>query len=154
MRGETTCPKCGFVFKGQNGPFLTVDVLIAHPGMGIVLVERRFEPLGWALPGGFVEPGESVEAAALREGLEETGLVLQLRELLGVYSDPRRDPRMHTVSAVFIARTKTPEAIKGGDDAARARFFPLSALPETAFDHMKIIGDFHRRFAKKYEVLP
>jgi 8-oxo-dGTP diphosphatase len=125
-------------------------VLIACPGKGIVLVARRFEPLGWALPGGFVETGERVEDAAVREALEETGLSVRLCGLLGVYSDPGRDPRLHTISTVFIARADDPEAINGGDDAAEARFFPLSALPRTVFDHDLILDDFCKGHAAEY----
>ncbi|MDR0826983.1 MAG: NUDIX hydrolase [Desulfovibrio sp.] len=154
MKEKTSCPQCGFTFRLQSNPYPTVDVVIAHPGKGIVLIERRFEPLGWALPGGFVELGESVEEAARREGFEETGLKLRLAELLGVYSKADRDPRMHTISTVFVALTDTPELIRGGDDAAQARFYPLSALPQTAFDHAAIIDDFRRRLAQKYGVLP
>src|SRR5207248_1579801 len=95
-------------------PLLTVDAIIELPA-GIVLIERRFPPPGWALPGGFVERGETVEAAAVREALEETGLNVTLTELLGIYSDPARDPRHHTAAAVFIASAEgTPVA---GDDA-------------------------------------
>jgi 8-oxo-dGTP diphosphatase len=111
------------------------------------LVARRFEPLGWALPGGFVETGETTEDAAVREAFEETGLTVRLCGLLGVYSDPRRDPRLHTVSTVYTARAENPEAIRGGDDAAEARFFPLSSLPRTVFDHDRILDDFCKRHA-------
>jgi len=119
---------------------LTVDAIIEIDG-GIVLIERKFEPHGWALPGGFVEWGETVEAATIREAKEETGLDIQLTELLGVYSDPRRDPRRHTVATVFVATaTGAPQ---GGDDAAQARIFEPGNLPESlAFDHAKILDDY------------
>jgi len=127
-----------------------VDIVIAQPGKGVALVRRRFEPLGWALPGGFVDYGETVEAAALREALEETHLTVRLQELLGVYSDPARDKRLHTISTVFIAVTDEAEQIRGGDDAAAAAFFPLSELPGLAFDPGVILDDFARKFAKRY----
>lgn len=124
-------------------PAPTVDVIIHDPELGIVLVQRRFPPLGWALPGGFVEYGELVEDAAKREAQEETSLRISLNGLLGVYSDPARDSRQHTISTVFIGAAENPKAIKAGDDAAEARFFALGELPERiAFDHAKIIADF------------
>ena len=131
-------------------PVPTVDIVIAQPGKGVALVQRRFEPLGWALPGGFVDYGETVEAAAVREALEETQLTVRLQEILGVYSDPARDKRRHTISTVFIAITDEAEQIRGGDDAAAAAFFPLSELPGLAFDHATILDDFARKFAKRY----
>jgi 8-oxo-dGTP diphosphatase len=131
-------------------PAPTVDIVIAQPGKGVALVRRRFEPLGWALPGGFVDYGETVEAAAVREALEETQLHVRLQELLGVYSDPARDKRLHTISTVFIATTDEAEQIRGGDDAAASAFFPLSELPGLAFDHAAILDDFARKFAKRY----
>jgi 8-oxo-dGTP diphosphatase len=115
-----------------------------------VLVARRFEPLGWALPGGFVETGEKFEDAAVREAFEETGLTVRLCGLLGVYSDPLRDARLHTVSTVYTARADDPETIRGGDDAAEARFFPLSALPGTVFDHDRILDDFCKGHAAHF----
>jgi ADP-ribose pyrophosphatase YjhB (NUDIX family) len=124
-------------------PLATVDVIIEIDG-GIVLIRRRNPPLGWALPGGFVDRGESVATAARREAKEETGLDVELRELLGVYSDPKRDPRgFFTISTVFVAgATGSP---KGGDDAADARVFALDALPpDVAFDHPTILGDYRR----------
>jgi len=124
-------------------PLLTVDILIETTA-GIVLVRRRNPPLGWALPGGFVDPGESVAAAARREAREETGLDVELVELLGVYSDPKRDPRgFHTASVVFIGKAAGRPA--AGDDAADAQPFALEALPtDIVFDHPTILADYRR----------
>lgn len=132
-----------------RGPRLTVDVLIERDtdaGPAVVLVRRRHPPPGWALPGGFVETGETVEAAAVREAREETGLAVRLTALLGVYSDPSRDPRFHTVSVVFLARAEGEP--RGGDDAAEAREFALAGLPRPlAFDHARILADYADRRA-------
>jgi 8-oxo-dGTP diphosphatase len=128
-----------------EGPSPTADVIIELAGGGIVLVERRFPPPGWAIPGGFIEVGESAEAAAVREAREETGLVVSLTALLGVYSDPRRDPRRHTLGVVYIGRAEgTPQA---SDDAADAGVFTETTLPSPlAFDHAQILADyFHFR---------
>jgi 8-oxo-dGTP diphosphatase len=125
-------------------PLLSVDVVIElldAPGR-IVLVERRHPPLGWALPGGFVDVGETVENAAVREAAEETGLAVTLEALLGVYSDPSRDPRGHTVSVVFVGCA--PGEPRGGDDAREARAWHPAALPDLAFDHATIVGDYLR----------
>jgi 8-oxo-dGTP diphosphatase len=127
----------------HRNPAPTVDVVISLPGDRVVLVARRFPPLGWALPGGFVDEGETVEAAALREAREETGLAVTLTDLLGVYSDPRRDARKHTMSTVFLGRAAGEPA--GGDDAAEARAFAWSALPAPlCFDHAEILADARR----------
>lgn len=148
---DLACPVCGLNLRVYKNPVPTVDVLIAQPGLGIVLVRRRNDPPGWALPGGFVDYGESLEQAARREALEETGLHVELRELLGLWSDPERDPRLHTITAVFVAVTDSPEALCGGDDASEARFFALQALPRPlAFDHGLIIEDFKTRLAGRY----
>lgn len=124
----------------NRNPFPTVDVIIEVSG-GIVLILRKNPPFGWAIPGGFVDYGESVEQAAVREANEETGLHVTLTRLLGVYSDPARDPRQHTISTVFVARAGgTPV---GQDDAAQAGVFTRDTLPEKiAFDHRKILEDY------------
>jgi 8-oxo-dGTP diphosphatase len=124
----------------QRNPFPTADVIVEN-GPGIVLVRRRNEPRGWALPGGFVDAGECVEAAALREMKEETGLDVRLETLLYVYSDPARDPRFHTMTVVFVGQADGEPV--GDDDAAEARAFPLDALPSPiVFDHAQIIADY------------
>ncbi len=124
-------------------PLATVDLVIELPGGRIVLVERRFPPLGWALPGGFVDVGETLGHAAVREAQEETGLAVELLEQLFTYSAPARDPRKHTVSTVFLARA-TGEP-RGGDDAAQAAGFALDALPRPlCFDHARIVADYLR----------
>jgi 8-oxo-dGTP diphosphatase len=107
----------------------------------IVLVKRKNPPLGWALPGGFVDYGETVEQAAVREALEETGLAIDLKRQFHTYSDPARDERGHMISVVFIAEAEgTPE---GGDDASLARAFSPDRLPDDiAFDHRQIIQDY------------
>lgn len=127
-------------------PFVSVDgiVEITHNGkfQGIVLIERRNPPHGTALPGGFVDVGESVETALKREMREEIGLKITISRLLGVYSDPARDPRFHTVSAVYVATADTlPVA---GDDAKSARVVSLETLGtlQYAFDHQRIIKDY------------
>ena len=121
-------------------PRLTVDVVISN-GKKIVLVRRRYEPLGWALPGGFVDIGETVEEAVTREAFEETGLKITNLRILGVYSDPKRDPRFHTVSVVFSAHAEGDPI--GGDDAAEAVYFSASNLPQNiVFDHDDIINDY------------
>jgi len=125
------------------GPAPTVDAIIELPGDKVVLVRRRYEPLGWALPGGFVEIGETLEAACAREAKEETRLAIELVEQFFTYSDPRRDARRHTLSTVFIARARGEP--RGGDDAAEARAFPLDQLPAPiVFDHAQILADYRR----------
>jgi len=126
---------------GRN-PLPTADVVI-EVGDRVVLVRRKHPPPGWAIPGGFVEVGETVDTAAVREALEETGLRVTLTALLGVYSDPARDPRHHTISTVYVGRAEG--APEGGDDAAEARLFGEGDLPSPlAFDHAKILADYFR----------
>lgn len=126
-----------------RNPIPTVDIIIELESGGIVLIRRKNPPLGWALPGGFVDYGESLETAAVREALEETTLQVQLVELFHVYSDPNRDPRQHTMSTVFIATASgTP---RGEDDAAEAGVFAEQDLPaQLAFDHSQVVRDYFR----------
>jgi len=122
-------------------PLVTVDIIIEVGNRDIVLIERKNPPHGWALPGGFVDYGESLERAAVREAKEETSLDVQLIEQFYSYSEPRRDPRHHTVSTVFIARASGEP--RGADDAKTARLFTETDLPSPlAFDHARILMDY------------
>jgi 8-oxo-dGTP diphosphatase len=130
MMGRPSCPP------------ITADVII-ETGTQIILIERKNFPFGWALPGGFVDFGETVEQAAVREVREETSLQVELRALLGVYSRPDRDPRGQTITVVYIGRaTGNPSA---SDDAQSVDLFDLAALPSPiAFDHLEILSDYRR----------
>ena len=130
--------------KEFKNPVPTVDIIISI-GTGIVLIERKNPPWGWALPGGFVDYGESLEQAAVREAKEETSLDVQLIGQLKTYSDPGRDLRLHTISTVFMAKaTGTP---KGGDDAKQAMIYQQHNLPPLAFDHAAILADYFKHLA-------
>lgn len=125
-----------------RNPLLTVDIIIERDG-GVVMVERKNPPEGWALPGGFVDYGESLESAAIREAREETSLEVRLVEQFHAYSDPDRDPRKHTATMVFIARASGELA--AADDAKRAEIFTRETLPgRIAFDHQRILDDYFR----------
>src|SRR5262245_27145773 len=125
----------------DRNPLPTVDIIIEIGGGGVVLIERKNFPQGWALPGGFVDYGESLEAAAVREAKEETSLRVQLIEQFYTYSDPRRDPRHHTISTVYIA--KAQGVPKGADDAETAKVFMAGQLPQPiVFDHPRILSNY------------
>ncbi len=135
-------------------PLLTVDIIIEmidKPERPIVLIERRYPPPGWALPGGFVDVGETLEQAAVREAKEETSLDVELLSLLGCYSDPERDVRGHTASAVYVATASgKPQAC---DDAANLSLFDAAQCPPLAFDHALILQDY-LRYRATGEVAP
>ena len=166
LKHQLTCPRCGTTVKTYQNPFPTVDIIIEmplpttsnppdtkyrsdmNPAMGVVLIQRKNPPFGWALPGGFVDYGEALETAAVREAAEETSLNVTLLHQLGAYSDPSRDPRHHTISVVFVARGNgTPRA---ADDAADIGIFCQDTLPHPlAFDHEKILQDYFRKCTSK-----
>ena len=135
-----TCPSCGHSIKSYRNPIPTVDIIIEIEDR-IVLIERKNEPKGWALPGGFVDYGEKLEDAAIREAFEETSIRISGLKLLGCYSDPARDRRQHNISTVYVAQgSGLPEA---GDDAANAILFQPDKLPQNlCFDHDQIIQDY------------
>ena len=128
-----------------KNPKLTVDGIIIDKNR-VLLIKRKNEPFKgkWSLPGGFVDYGETVESAVVREILEETNLSSEVKELIGVYSEPNRDPRGHTITIAFLLHIKKGE-VKSGDDAVDAKFFELKQLPDLSFDHEKIIDDAIRR---------
>lgn len=135
--------------KIYKNPIPTVDIIIEYAD-GIILIERKNYPFGWALPGGFVDYGESLENAAVREAKEETGLDINNLKQFHTYSEPGRDPRHHTISTVFIAEGKG--SLKSGDDAKNVKVFTEKNLPKKiAFDHRKILEDYfkHRKFINK-----
>ena len=146
MKGEEIlCPRCGAVVSKYTNPVPTVDIIIEAESeageKGIVLILRKNDPKGWALPGGFVDYGETLEEAAAREAEEETGLKIEALSQFHTYSDPQRDPRQHTISTVFIARSRGVS--RAGDDAERTGVFNAKNLPfPLAFDHEKILQDY------------
>ena len=131
-------------WKQLRNPLPTVDIILQDNSGQIALIQRKNPPMGWALPGGFVDAGESCETAAIREAKEELSVDVRLLKQFGVYSDPSRDARMHTISIVFIAEQLKSETIKGADDALVAKWFDVDSLPWNAlcFDHRQIIEDF------------
>jgi 8-oxo-dGTP diphosphatase len=133
------CSNCGHQVSTYRNPMPTVDIIIELE-QGIVLIERKNPPAGWALPGGFVDYGESYEQAAVREAKEETGLDVRLIRQFHTYSNPERDQRQHTASTVFIAKAKgVPQGL---DDALQAKVFTRTHLPLLAFDHAQILDDY------------
>jgi ADP-ribose pyrophosphatase YjhB (NUDIX family) len=144
MKEGISCPHCGGLVYRYKNPLPTVDIIIELDNRGIILIKRAKEPFGWAIPGGFVDYGESLEEAARREAKEETSLEVELLGQLGAYSAPERDPRHHTISVVFVARASgEPEA---RDDAQETGVFTQENLPASlAFDHNKILADYFVR---------
>jgi len=143
-RKTIQCPKCKNEIEVYQNPVPTVDIIIEIESKGIILIKRKNPPYGWAIPGGFVDYGESLEEAAVREAKEETNLDVKLIKQFHTYSDPKRDPRHHSISTVYIAKGKgTPQA---KDDALEIEIFDESNLPdEIAFDHRSILKDYFRR---------
>lgn len=137
-----------------RNPYPAVDIIIEmvdRPHRPIILIERLNPPYGWAIPGGYIDYGESVEAAARREALEEIGLQIDLQEQFQVYSDPRRDSRHHTLSVVFLA-TATGEPQSGDDAKNLALFEPWRIPTNLCFDHNQILQDYFRY--RNYGVRP
>ncbi len=135
------CSKCGGDLEEFRNPVPTVDAIIEVGGK-IVLVQRRNPPHGWALPGGFVDYGETLEDAVRREALEETGLTITLKGQFHTYSKPDRDPRLHTITTVFLATAEGWPV--GGDDALQAAVFGRDDLPSLVFDHRDILNDYYK----------
>jgi ADP-ribose pyrophosphatase YjhB (NUDIX family) len=140
------CPKCGEMVETYQNPKPVVDIIIEMDGGGIILIHRKYGPQVWAIPGGFVDYGESVENAAVREAKEETSLNVRNLKQFHVYSNPERDLRLHTISTVFIASADgTPKA---DDDADDIGVFTSENLPAIlGFDHAQILDDY---FSRKY----
>jgi ADP-ribose pyrophosphatase YjhB (NUDIX family) len=141
---KNTCPNCGMVTETYRNPVPTVDIIIEVDEGKIVLILRKNEPVGWAIPGGFVDYGESLEEAAVREAKEETSLDVTLVKQMHTYSKPDRDPRHHTISTVYIATGKGIP--KAADDAAEVGIFTEDTLPSPImFDHDRILADYFKR---------
>jgi ADP-ribose pyrophosphatase YjhB (NUDIX family) len=135
------CPQGKTMVKEYHNPIPTVDIIIEQE-RGIVLILRRNEPYQWAIPGGYCDYGESLEQAAVREAREETGLTVELIEQFHTYSDPRRDPRQHNITTVYIARA-IGGTLQAQDDAQEIGVFTKADLPaELAFDHGQILKDY------------
>jgi 8-oxo-dGTP diphosphatase len=141
-----------------KNPKPTADAIIARPDGQIVLIRRKNPPRGWAIPGGYVDEGESLEHACVREAKEETGLDVTLVSQLFTYSDPKRDPRQHNISTVYACTVGADAQPVGGDDAAEARWFSESVVPwpELCFDHGTILHDYYewRRTGRRRALWP
>ena len=143
-RKTIQCPKCKNKIEVYQNPIPTVDIIIEIESKGIVLIKRKNPPYGWAIPGGFVDYGETLEEAAIREAKEETNLDVKLIRQFHTYSDPKRDPRHHSISTVYI--TKAKGIPKAKDDALEIGVFTESNLPdEMAFDHRSILSDYFKK---------
>ena len=137
------CPKCKHEIEVYRNPIPTVDIIIEIESKGIVLIKRKNPPYGWAIPGGFVDYGESLEKTAVREAKEETNLDVKLIKQFHTYSDPRRDQRHHSISTVYIAKAKGKPRAK--DDALKIGIFNELNLPDKiAFDHRSILKDYFK----------
>lgn len=137
------CPKCGNEIEIYKNPIPTVDIIIEIESKGMVLIKRKNPPYGWALPGGFVDYGESLEEAAVREAKEETDLDVRLIGQFHTYSDPKRDPRHHSISTVYVAKANGVPQAK--DDAIEIGIFNETNLPDAiAFDHHFILKDYFK----------
>lgn len=155
MKKDIQCPNCKGLISTYANPKPTVDVIIYDENLGIVLIERKNFPYGFAIPGGFIDEGEHAEHAAIREMKEETFLEVQLVGLLGVYSESKRDPRHHTIGIVYVGKAVDVKVICAGDDAQSAEFYALHKLPKIlAFDHGSIIDDFKKYLNKERQLLP
>ena len=145
MIEKIICQVCGNVTERYKNPYPTADVIVEIGGK-VLLVRRKNSPYGWAIPGGFIDYGESAEDAARREIKEEAGIEVTNLEQFHVYSDPSRDPRFHTITTVFTA--KSDEIPAAGDDAAETGLFDKTNLPEPiVFDHVVILKDYFRKKA-------
>src|SRR4030042_1787473 len=143
-RRTIRCAKCQNPMDIYQNPIPTVDIIIEVEPKKIVLINRKNPPFGWAIPGGFVDYGESLEEAALREAKEETNLDVVIERQFHTYSDPKRDPRHHSISTVYIAKSKGN--LKAKDDALEIGIFNESNLPdEIAFDHRLILSDYFKK---------
>ncbi len=135
------CPHCGKEIPVYRNPLPTVDIIVEIPDGKVILIKRKNPPPGWALPGGFVDWGESLEEAAIRELKEETNLSVTSLIQMRTYSRPDRDPRFHTITTVFIAQAEGIAFPQ--DDACEIGFFPRENLPQDmAFDHREILNDY------------
>jgi len=148
------CPHCKKDISKYDNPYPTADCIIYDEAKGIVLIERKNEPQGLALPGGFIDTGESVEHAAIREMKEETGLDVKLLGILGVYSDPNRDPRFHTLTVTFVAKAQDINMLQAGDDASNAKFYALKDIPNLCFDHNVAVGQFKQYLRNERHLVP
>jgi len=143
LKKTIQCSKCKNEIEVYKNPIPTVDIIIEIESKGIVLIKRKNPPYGWAIPGGFVDYGESLEEAAMREAKEETNLDVKLARQFHTYSDPKRDPRHHSISTVYIAKGNGIPQAK--DDALEIGIFNELNLPEEiAFDHRSILNDYFK----------
>lgn len=144
VKTKIICPNCGGEIESYRNPLPTIDIIIELEDGRIILIKRKNPPIGWAIPGGFVDYGESLEEAAIREAKEETSLDVTLLEQMHTYSKPDRDPRQHTISTIFIAKgSGTPVA---ADDAAEIGVFIEDNLPHPLmFDHEQILTDYFKK---------